>query len=207
MIKLSIVKAMRLKAVQESRRRTDLLMDALGGEFSPACDPEGKQHTLGRLVTLFMEEGTSEFDSELIFPPCCTFGGPISFTARTGNETPARAQVFANFIRRATLFQPSFEITAVILDTAKKIEGPRTDLAIFTDRISSRQMEGAALNRDFSWGNLNLQVNRLVGPADNPTTTDSTMYPIKLDGPRDCAAARAQILEQTEEFFDQFPAA
>ena len=68
-------------------------------------------------------------------------------------------------------------------------------------------MEGAALNRDFSWGNLNLQVNRLVGPADNPTTTDSTMYPIKLDGPRDCAAARAQILEQTEEFFDQFPAA
>ncbi len=41
MIKLSIVKAMRLKAVQESRRRTALLMDALGGEFSPACDPEG----------------------------------------------------------------------------------------------------------------------------------------------------------------------
>jgi hypothetical protein len=154
-----------------------------------------------------MEKGTSEFDSELIFPPCCTFGGPISFTARTGNETPARAQVFANFIRRATLFQPSFEITAVILDPAGKVEGPRTDLAIFTDRISSRQMEGAALNRDFSWGNLNLQVNRLVGPADNPTTTDSTMYPIKLDGPRDCAAARAQILEQTEEFFDQFPAA
>lgn len=60
---------MRLKAVQESRRRTALLMDALGGEFSPACDPEGKQHTLGRLVTLFMEEGTSEFDSELVFPP------------------------------------------------------------------------------------------------------------------------------------------
>ncbi|MBP7769463.1 hypothetical protein KA075_03160 [Candidatus Saccharibacteria bacterium] len=154
-----------------------------------------------------MEKGTSEFDSELIFPPCCTFGGPISFTARTGNETPARAQVFANFIRRATLFQPSFETTAVILDPAGKVEGPRTDLAVFTDRISARQLTGAALYGDFSFGNLNVQVNRIIGPTNDPLIQRTTITPIKLNGPRDCAAARAQILEQTEEFFDQFPAA
>ncbi len=198
---------MRLKAVQESRRRTALLMDALGGEFSPACDPEGKQHTLGRLVTLFMEEGTSEFDSELVFPPYCSFGGPISFAARTGNETPARAEVFANFIRRATVFRPSLEPTAVILDPAKKIEGPRTDLAVFTDRISVGQMQAAGFGRDFSASNLNMQVRRFDGAADDPTIHGLTIYPIRVDGPRDCAAARAQILEQTEEFFDQFPAA
>ena len=207
MIKLSIVKAMRLKAVQESRRRTALLMDALGGEFSPACDPEGKQHTLGRLVTLFMEEGTSEFDSELVFPPYCSFGGPISFAARTGNETPARAEVFANFIRRATVFRPSLEPTAMILDPAGKVEGPRTDLAVFTDQVSTEQIRKAGSGTDFSAYNLNVRVRRLYGAADDPTIHGLTIYPIKVNGPRDCAAARAQILERTEEFFGQFPAA
>lgn len=198
---------MKLKGVQESSRRADLFKDVLGGEFRPACDPKNKPHTLGRLVTIFAEELTPRFDSNAVFPKYCAFSGKIGFTARTPGETAAQARVYANFVRRATVFRPSLEPTAVILDPAKKIEGPRTDLAVFTDRISVGQMQAAGFGRDFSASNLNMQVRRFDGAADDPTIHGLTIYPIRVDGPRDCAAARAQILEQTEEFFDQFPAA